>query len=270
MNVHLRNSSRKMKQFLPFLFSFSCLFLFTESTSIAQSNLEDSTIAAPIFGVHYLTGIPGGDLKDRYGYINNVGFTAGYKLKNNLYFGLMGNFGFGKNNKLPDALLFGHLMDNYGQITDSNGEPAAVLTFARQYTLNIEIGYVFKRLGHNPNSGLWVKLGGGFTANKIRVESNDQLIPTLELDYRKGYDHLTTGFNSSQFLGYLFLSGRSALNFYAGFYAQQGYTYDRRNSFYYQPEIPVSTKMRLDITYGVKVGWIIPIYKKIARDFYYN
>mgnify|MGYP003547473107 CR=1 FL=1 len=34
-------------------------------------------------------------------------------------------------------------------------------------------------------------------------------------------------------------------------------------------QVPDQQK-RLDITFGVKAGWIIPIYKKIARDFYYN
>ena len=258
-----------MKQTSTYILSI-LISLFSFNNSFAQSTLEDSTIAAPIFGVHYLTGFPAGDLKNRYGYLNMIGLNAGYKLKNNLYFGIDGSFGFGKNKMLPNEILFKHLMDDFGNITDQNGDIAIIATFARQYTLNAEVGYVFKKLGHNPNSGLWVKLGGGFTANKIRVESNDQVIPVTELEYKKGYDHLTSGFNASQFIGYLFLSGKSAMNFYAGFYIQEGFTKERRNAFYHAPEINVYQQKRLDITFGVKAGWIIPIYKKIARDFYYN
>ena len=258
-----------MKHLLPF---FAALFfcILQPNLTHAQSSLEDSTIAAPIFGVQYTTGFPGGDLKERYGYMNLIGVNAGYKLKNNLYFGIDGNFGFSKNKKIPESELFKYLTDSNGNLTDQNGDIGSVLTFARQYNVNIEVGYVFKKLGHNPNSGLWVKLGGGVTANKLRIESNDQVIPLTEVEYKRGYDHLTMGFNSSQFIGYLFLSGRSALNFYAGFYIQEGFTKDKRNAFYHKPDFVVSDKMRMDITYGVKLGWIIPIYKKIARDFYYN
>lgn len=258
-----------MKQYF-YLFIFSFFTVFLSQNAIAQSTLEDSTIAAPIFGVEYTATFPGGDLKSRYGYLNNVGFTAGYKLKNNLYFGIMGSFGFGKNSKLPGDVLFKQLVDNQGTITDMNGDIGVVLTFARQYTLNAEVGYVFKKLGHNPNSGLWLKFGAGYTLNKLRIESNDHVMPLIEKNYRRGYDHLTSGINTSQFIGYLFLSGRSALNFYTGFYFQQGYTYDRRNSFYFQPEIPVSKAVRFDLTFGIKAGWIIPIYKKVARDYFYN
>lgn len=258
-----------MKHILPILLAAFICILKTQEAN-AQANLEDSTIAAPVFGVHYLTGFPAGDLKDRYGYMNMIGLNAGYKLKNNLYFGVDGHFGFGKNSKLPESELFKYLVDSNGTMTDQNGDFGSVVTFARQYNVNLELGYVIKQLGHNPNSGVWIKLGGGITANKIRIESNDQVIPLTELDYKRGYDHLTMGFNASQFVGYLFLSGRSALNFYAGFYIQEGFTKEKRNAFYYLPGVPVSDKTRLDITYGVKVGWIIPIYKRVARDFYYN
>ncbi len=253
-------------------FSFFLFFFFfiTAGNAFGQSNLEDSTIAAPIFGVDYTATFPAADLKNRYGYINNIGFTAGYKLKNNLYLGIIGSFGFGKNSKIPHEVMFKHLIDNAGTITDMNGDIAGVLTFARQYTLNAEAGYVFKKLGHNPNSGLWLKFGAGYTWNKIRVESNDQVIPLVEKEYKKGYDNLTSGINTSQFIGYLFMSGGGMLNFYTGLYFQQGYTFERRNSTYYLPDTPVSKSMRFDLTFGIKAGWIIPIYKKIARDYYYN
>ena len=60
------------------------------------------------------------------------------------------------------------------------------------------------------------------------------------------------------------------VNLYGGFYCQQGFTYNRRTVNFDQPDIPVSTDMRLDIQYGFKLAWLIPIYKRKPKDYYFN
>lgn len=66
------------------------------------------------------------------------------------------------------------------------------------------------------------------------------------------------------------MANEGVLNFYAGFYAQEGFTYNRRTINFDTPDIPVSTDMRLDIQYGFKLGWLIPIYPRQPKEFYYN
>lgn len=251
------------------LLLFSIIFLIHHS-SLSQRYLKDSTIATPILGIEYGGTWSAGDLKDRYGYFNNVGFSAGYKLKSNFYVGLESNFIFGNKINIPNSQLFGALMDSKGNITDENGDIASVLTFSRGFHANIEVGYIIKSLGHNANSGVMIKLGGGYLNHRIRIETNEQVVPSLELDYRKGYDRLTTGFSSNQFVGYFFMSNNSFLNFYAGFYSQIGFTKNRRTIFFDQPDYEVPTNTRLDIMYGFKFGWMIPIYKRKTKDYYYN
>jgi hypothetical protein len=115
-----------------------------------------------------------------------------------------------------------------------------------------------------------VNVGAGFLAHKIRIETQDHVVPQLELDYRKGYDKLTSGLNTSQFIGYSFMANKGFANFYGGFYAQQGYTFNRRTVFFESPEIEVSKDMMLDLQFGAKFAWIVPIYKRQPKDFYFD
>ncbi|MNY44344.1 hypothetical protein D3C86_1793660 [compost metagenome] len=105
---------------------------------------------------------------------------------------------------------------------------------------------------------------------KARIETQDQVVTTLELDYRKGYDRYTTGLNFHQFAGYAFMANQGFINFYAGFYIQEGLTYNRREIFFDEPDVPVSKAQRLDLQYGFKVGWFVPVYKRKPKDYYFD
>ncbi|MCO5259309.1 MAG: hypothetical protein M9916_04125 [Crocinitomicaceae bacterium] len=248
---------------------FIVLF-FAPLVAISQRNMMDSIVPTPLFGVQYGGTWSGADLKQRYGYFNQVGGTFGYKFQKNWYLGFEGDFLFGKKIKISNYDLFHYFVDSYGNITDQNGDIGSVLTFSRGYHLNIEGGKVIQQAGHNKNSGLFLKLGVGFLSHKIRIETNNNVIPLLEKDYRKGYDRLTDGINLSQFVGYLFMSDNNFLNFYAGFYIQEGFTKNRRPLFWDQPNTPVPTNTRFDLLYGFKVGWLIPVYKRVPKSFYFD
>jgi len=59
-------------------------------------------------------------------------------------------------------------------------------------------------------------------------------------------------------------------HFYGGLYAQQGLTKNRRTLFYDRPDEVVSQDTRLDVQLGVKLGWVIPIYKRQPKEFYFD
>ena len=233
-----------------------------------QRNVKDSAIATPWIGVHYGGNFPSGDLNDRYGYLNHIGVMAGYKTAKQLYVGLDANFMFGNNVKMTG--LFDHLVDSQGNITDINGDIAIVLVMPRGFNTNLSIGGLWPVWGSNKNSGIFVHGGAGFLLHHMRIETQNQVIPQLELDYKKGYDRLTTGINIHQFIGYSFMADGGFYNFYGGLYAQQGFTKNRRTIFFNQPTTPVSTDLRLDLQVGFRLGWFIPIYKRKPKDFYYN
>jgi hypothetical protein len=249
-------------------FRLVIVFLFLCSLVFSQRDVTKETIGTPWIGVHYGLNTSAGNLADRFGLLNDLGIMAGYKTKRNWFFGSDLNFLFG--NQLKTSNLFGGLADSYGNITDINGDVGAVLLFSRGYNANISIGKVFPIFGSNPNSGIFIQGGCGYMQYHIRIETNKQVIPQVELDYKKGYDRLTGGMATHQFIGYAFMAGNGLVNFYAGFYALQGFTYNQRNINYDQPDVPVSKARRHDNLYGFRFGWLIPIYKGKPKDFYYN
>lgn len=245
------------------------LFLTLLSTSLlSQRNVSSETIATPWIGIHYGINQPTNNLQERFGLLNNLGFNASYKTKRNWILGTDINFFFGNQIKTVDILK--NLRDSYGNITDINGDIAAILLFSRGYNANLSFGKLFPLLGSNPNSGIFIQAGAGYMQYHIRIESNKQVIPQVELDYRKGYDRLTGGFSTHAFLGYAYMSNNELINFYAGFYFLQGYTFNQRNIFFDQPTEEVSKSMRYDNLNGFRAGWLIPIYKTKPKDFYYN
>jgi hypothetical protein len=243
-------------------------FLFFVMSISAQRNVKDSAIATPWVGVHYGANLTGGDLADRYGYLNHLGVIAGYKTKSNWYFGMESNFIFGNRVRLTG--LLDHLVDSYGNITDVNGDIARIFVLPRGFHFNGSVGKLFPVLSPNKNSGIFVNGGFGYLIHHMRIESNDQVVPQLELDYRKGYDRLTAGVNFHQFVGYAFMANGGFYNFYGGFYFQEGLTKNLRTINFDEPETPVSTKTRLDIQMGLRLGWMIPFYKRKPKEFYFN
>lgn len=244
------------------------LFLLLSTTSFAQRNVADSAIGVTWLSPQYGFNLTGGDLAKRHGYFNAIGFTAGYKTPKNWFYGFDGNYLFGNDVRLTG--LFDHLVDSKGNITDQNGDIADVLVYSRGFHANALIGKLFPVLSPNKNSGFMINLGVGYLLHKVRVETQNQVVPQLELEYKKGYDRLTAGLNTSEFIGYSYMANQGFVNFYGGVYFQQGYTYNKRSIFYDQPDTPVSKEMMLDLQYGLRVGWMIPIYKRKPKEYYFN
>ncbi|MCF8408343.1 MAG: hypothetical protein K9G36_05150 [Crocinitomicaceae bacterium] len=248
------------------LFVFFIGFYFNPFFS--QRNVKDSAIATPWIGVHYGGNFTAGDLADRYGYLNHLGIIAGYKTATNWYIGMESNFIFG--NQVRVTGLLNDLIDSYGNVTDVNGDIARIFVLPRGLNINVSVGKVFPVLSPNNNSGIFVNGGLGYLIHHMRIETNDQVVPQLELNYRKGYDRLTSGVNLHQFIGYAFMANSGFYNFYGGFYAQEGFTKNLRTINLDEPEVPVSSKTRIDIQVGFRLGWMIPFYKRKPKDFYFN
>lgn len=244
------------------------LFFFASLATFAQRNLKDTAISTPWVAVHYGYNWTAQDLSKVYGPLNHLGAMAGYKTTKNWVWGFDGNFMFGNKVRLPN--LLDQLADSYGNVTDETGSPAIIQVNARGFNANLMVGKVIPIFGSNANSGLYMHGGLGYVQYKARVESQDQVIPTIELKYKKGYDRYKTGLNFHQFIGYAFLSDHGFYNFYGGFYIQEGLTKYRREINFDEPDVPVEKNVRLDVQYGFKVGWFIPIYKRKPKDFYFD
>jgi hypothetical protein len=119
----------------------------------------------------------------------------------------------------------------------------------------------------DPNSGLMLLAGTGFMQHKIFIKVKDNMVAALRKDYNKGYDRMTNGFSAVQFIGYMRMDKKRLHNFFAGIEIVEGWTKGRRSINF--DTMTIDDNQRLDILYGIKLGWIIPFRKRMAKDYYY-
>jgi hypothetical protein len=113
-----------------------------------------------------------------------------------------------------------------------------------------------------------INAGLGYLQHKIKIDDIGKRTPNLNPDYKKGYDRLTAGIAISQSIGFLYLSNNRLTNFFLVMDFTQGYTQSMR-SFNFDTETK-DTQKRWDLLFGPRLGVIIPLYKKMPNEFYYN
>lgn len=232
----------------------------------AQVSVKDSALQVSILYPTYAFSLPGGDMADRFGYSHQIGFGYMLKGKNGWSLAVEGNYIFRDRIKDPASILSG-IMTSDGFIIDEGGVFANVMLLERGFSFWAKIGKLFPVTGPNPNSGILVQLGGGMLQHKIRIEVPTNSAPQLKGDYKKGYDHLCNGPAVSQFIGYQYLGNTRKVNFFAGLEFTQAYTMSRRS--YYFNDMKRPDEKRLDLLSSVKIGWNLPLYKKVRQKFYY-
>lgn len=241
------------------------LFSLISITAFGQDKQKGDGESALLIGLSYKGAMPGADFADRWGFNNTLGIDGNFKFKNNVTVGLNGGFIFG--NRFKDTTTFANLYNEHGNITSlSTGKPADVKFLMRGFNTYASVGYVWNRFGSNANSGIWFDFGVGFSAHKIKIESLYDAIPQLEGDYRKGYDKLTMGVSSRQFIGYLYQAEKRLFRVYAGIEFSESFTNNVR-SYNFDIGGPDNTLYN-EFNYGFKVGWIVPIKKRTSNGYY--
>ncbi len=244
-----------------YFLSICSLFLSLNLTS--QVSVKDSSIYTPYIGVGFGYDLSAGDLVKRFGNSSAVTFNLDFKTKKYWVFGINGSYIFGKDVK---ESLFDSIATPSGAIIDANGAFADVRLFERGFTASASVGRMFAFKKPNPNSGIVLSVGAGFMQHKIRIETIGNTAPQLSKQYKKGYDRLSNGFLLSENLGYLYLSDNRLVNIYIGFECMQGFTQSRRSYDY--DLMKQDTEKRLDILYGGKLVWVLPLYKRAPQEFY--
>jgi hypothetical protein len=251
--------AKKGYSFLLILFAFSALH------SFSQVNLKDSSIVAPMFYATYAYQWPGGDLAKRYGSNSSIGGGFMVKTKSNWLIGAEGNYLFGENVKDGDSLLR-NISTPDGFVINQNGFYAEIGYAERGFTVFGKFGKVFPVLSPNPNCGPMVMLGLGYLQNKIRIHDGDNSAAQVQGDYKKGYDRLNSGMALSGSIGYIYLSASRLLNFSLNFEFIQAWTKFRRDRNFdtgLQDKSSLSSQF-----YGIRLKWIIPVYKRMPKSYY--
>lgn len=244
---------------------FFLLLLLTTST-FGQFSVRDSSIAFPTIGATFTYQSPGGDMAKRFGNNFALGAAFQYKFKSNWILGIEGRYIF------SDNVRENNILDKYktadGYILDGSGQYGLVLLYERGLQFTLRGGKIFPIRRLNPNSGIMVNAGVGYLQHRIWIDTPGSPIPYLEGDYAKGYDRFTNGLALSEFIGLISFSNHKLVNFYAGFEFTQGFTKNRR-AMNFDTGLK-DDRQRLDLLFGIHIGWMFPIYKRVADKYYLN
>ena len=210
--------------------------------------------------------IPGGDLTRRFG----PGFSLGAQVEGHLWPGnwiVGGEFqtAFGAKVK-EDVLAF--LKDGNGQIVGRDLQLSQAFLQQRQLLATGYVGKLIPVSKGNKKSGVRITVGGGYTWHWIKVNDEMASLPQVEGEYGKGYDRLTTGPVTTQFVGYQHISLNRRIIFLVGAELGQGFTRSRRDYDYQTMRSDGAS--RLDLTWGLRLGWSICLFSgSQTRDIYY-
>ena len=242
------------------------LALLPFTSLVAQKSIKDSVIFTNLIYANYAMQFPGGDIADRFGMNSQVG--AGYMIKThkNWVFGVEENFLFGNEVKNAQTIL-SLIETSDGNLIDMEGIYADYNFNERGFSTMVKAGKLIPAWGPNQNSGILVTLGGGYLQHKIYIEHKDKTAPQITGDYLKGYDQLKRGFASNVFLGYLYLGNANKVNFFAGLDITVAFTRNVRPYSFNQ--MAYNSGKFTDILTGLKAGWIIPVYRRAPKEFYF-
>lgn len=249
-----------------FIYSIAIVLIAISNLAIGQASIRDSVVFSPLLDFSYAVQFPGGDMQDRFGINSSLSSTFFIKNRKNWLYGVGGSFMFGNNVKEDDFLET--LSDENGLIPGISGLYSDVILLERGFTLEAKVGKIFPWFGPNENSGLMIYASAGYLQHKIRIEERNGEVPLLLNDYGKGYDRLSGGFMTGQFIGYRHLGNKRLLNFFVGFEMKQGFTKNLRGYNYDTKQ--EDNESRVDLLYGFRFGLTLPFYKRPPKEFYYN
>jgi hypothetical protein len=209
---------------------------------------------------------PGGDMAKRFGTSYRVGGAFMYKTKQNLMYGLKCDYLFGSDIR-EDSLLI-NIRDAYGQLISTDGQKLNVGKFERGIVLGVQAGKILNTSSRNADIGILVMTGLGFIQHKIHIYDKTASMPQISKDYKKGYDRLTNGWYIEQFVGYNHFSKNALINFYAGFNLMAGFTKGRRDYLY--DVMRTDDKSRIDLLFGIRAGWYIPVFKRKSEELFFE
>lgn len=247
-------------------FIISALALITSVFTQAQSEVKDSILFDPHITISYAHQFPGGDMSSRFKNNHNVGMGFHFKDKKSWYYGVEGSYFFGSHVIAPAGFMQNLYIDGK-YILDNDGQIATISLQERGWTLTANGGRLFNVLGPNVNSGILVYAGLGFMQHKIRIEHQETHIKQLEEEYLKGYDRLTNGLMVSGFAGYYHMSNNRLVNFMIGLEFMNGFTQSRRDLNF--DTGTTDQQKRSDSLLGLRVGWTLHLYKRMADNYYY-
>ena len=225
----------------------------------AQDNVASQGF---LFSPQVAYHLPTGHLASRFFNFNGIGVSSQYKFQNGIQIGLDYQWLFHDNIKEPGT--FSEITAASQQIIDQDGHFAVLRLGMRGHLATANFGKLFTINQSNKNSGILLTIGGGFMQHRIDFLSSQNKIPQINGEYEKGYDKMTYGFASNQFVGYQYLKRSNRIHFKLGLEFVQGFTQGRRTWNFNENKSGLDK--RFDGSVAIKGGIILPVYTKKTED----
>lgn len=220
--------------------------------------------------------LEGGSMKELYdGPYLDFGLEWAYRFKNGWMLTLDGDLWFGHNS---DNLKYrqermGDVFNSQGYVM-GNGTDGVVTAYNRGLAVRPGVAKSIKVIPGDPNSGILLKLSGGWFMQKtvFNQEYTESVVPQLSDEYQPLYDHLRNGLILTESIGFAYMSNQHTyinvkitLDFSQCIsWASRPYTLDNLMGLHGK-----DNSRYLDLMLGLKLSWMFPITGRTSYDYYY-
>lgn len=230
----------------------------------ARVGVSDSSLLAGLVNIEYGAVLPAGDLADRFGFHNDLGFQVLVKSRDNDLIGAGINFFFGSSVK-EDSIMAGITNDD-GFLIGTDGFLHRPILTMRGWGVNIRYGKITPLWATNPNSGFTWMGALGFMQHRIKFDLEEDFLPQASETALQTYDRLVNGVYFQQYFGYTYMGSKKFINFRTGLEITEAFTGSRRDIYADLGSVP--DEKRIDIQMALKVAWILPIYENAKTQYF--
>lgn len=223
------------------------------------------------------TGALGGNMRDLYaGLYLDFGLECDYKYQSGWMVTLDGDMWFGLNsdNLLRREERMGSIFNQNGVAYGFNGTDGNVVAHNRSLAARLGVARIIQVIPENPNSGILLKLSGGWLMQKTVFvqDMNESPVPQLRGRYVGLYDHLRQGAVLTQSVGFCYMSNYlTYVNFKVELSVSESFMWSAR-PYTIDNVIGLNGKdgnRYFDMFYGLKLTWLFPLMGKTTYDYYY-
>ncbi|MEZ4908103.1 MAG: hypothetical protein R2771_10815 [Saprospiraceae bacterium] len=253
-----------------FRYIFSVIFTFIFTAGLFSQNKIDTKnedLKAGFLNLFsYSYDFSGGDLNNRFGNNFHFGIAPSFYFKDsNWSIGTNFDFIFGYNVK---ENTFSNLITFDEQILTTELYLSTLATSERGYVAGVFVSKILPLNIKSKRTGIRLDFGVNYMSTWIRFKDESGTIPQLEQPYVRGYDNMTNGLAFREYIGYQYIKTDSKANFNIGIELIQGLTKNIRG-YNYESNTANNSKS-LDLLFGLKFGWFLPIYiEDTPEEVYY-
>lgn len=242
------------------------LFLILASAMLhAQDDDRLNSYSAILAKMGFSYHFSGADLSERFGAFPGVSGGLDYVFPSGRW-SLTAQYTYRYGNDVKEDVL-DNIRNERGFVVGIDGFPSDLFLRQRAYSGMLGLNRLF-RLNQNDDI-FWLVVGGGvgYMQHWIRLQDERNTAAQLNGLYEAGYDRMTRGLTTHQYVGIQYLSSNKRINFFAGIELVQGFTSGVRSWDFDRRAKPDSG--RIDLLNGIRVGWILPFYLNVNTEVIY-